>query len=697
MQRLHRFEPRKNNKQQHDSWTPAELPLDFLVAIYARRSDPTAIKKLNTSNEMQTSDLVDFAIRLGWTEEKIIVIDQDMGLSGRLRIDQREGLRGIIAMIAGEDEEGKGDNNKKRVRAVIVQLEDRLFRDETQIQVNVFIDICRRHSCLVITPHMTYDFTNRFHVKQFRWRCEEAADYLKDYVQTRLVEGKHRVARRGDYVGGGTPPGFIVDKRETIHVDGLEIKNPTYRKYVIYKPHADIVIWLYDRYMMLSGNLTKLCNELRAMPVLFSDFPPELEQHYTAKLQLRRVPGGYHVTKRGLISILTNVAYLGWWVYQGQTISKTNHSAIVAEDVFWYAFNHLSAYTVTGDKNEQVSRPPRYHQTRGEEAQALLKDIISTEYLGSVYVVPAQKKRYWYYALHEKDLSLVVQYHCAIAVAFTDDVFVKKLLEHLRNTSDFTHYRDYVKQVKKEVEQETVSIKQQLDEIEKQSEGILATLKLPPTVVKEKTRIRLSQDHEKLLENKEALEQKLNAPARTKKVKTLLAYYDLIDKVAQYWQKYPFADRKILAEALTEQVLLDELAPHWMRIIIKWRIPHWQENYAIIYRRDGTAGAWSDAENEIIGQDYPHATRQSILEKLPKRSWAAINCQAHVLGAVRSKQMTNNSPIPPNLSYADWQFMQAADIVYSETWQKKEVFWLQSEQVEGITSFMYQLSESRRQ
>ena len=73
------------------------------------------------------------------------------------------------------------------IKAVIVFMEDRLFRDETQIEVNKFILICQEHNTLVITSYMTYDFRNSYHRKQFRWKCAQAADFLRDHVKARLL------------------------------------------------------------------------------------------------------------------------------------------------------------------------------------------------------------------------------------------------------------------------------------------------------------------------------------------------------------------------------------------------------------------------------------------------------------------------------------------------------------------------------
>ena len=561
MKRLHRLQPRQKKQTQQSEWTTTELPLWANVGVYARQSTQMQVKTATNSTEMQTDDLVDFARRLGWQDEQIIVFTQDLGRSGRLRIDEREGLRTLVAHIEANT-----------MKAVIVFLEDRLFRDETQIQVNTFISICKQYDVLVITPSMTYNFHNRFHVKEFRWKCEAAADYLTDFVMARLVGAKYKVSERGEYDGRAIPVGFVLDRDEWIQVNGAKVKNTGYKKYKVYAPHAEIVLWLYQRYLMLGGNLSRLCREIKAMPVLFPGFTPDVDRRTVSRMELKRVEGGYHITRKGLVSILTNVSYLGWWVHQGEIKIKGNHPAIVDEDLFWYAFNRLSAYTIEGEENKQVKKHgSRYH--RQADAHALLKNIISTELLGSVYVVPGgvPPNRKWMYALHEKDVSLIVQYHSSIMVSDLDEIYTGKLLERLKQTSDFEHYRDYATQERKNAESERVSVQSQIHEIDLQCEGLMMSLKKPS--IQGKFRDDLENTYEALQRQRTVLVSKLEAPLKSSNARVLLEYHELIDKLAPHWSELPFDDRKMLVEALTEVVLIDAFSPHWMRLIIDWRDP----------------------------------------------------------------------------------------------------------------------------
>jgi DNA invertase Pin-like site-specific DNA recombinase len=663
MKRPDRFQPRQKKAQQSE-WTNTELPLWAGVGVYARQSTQMQVKTATVSTEMQTDDLVDFARRLGWKDEQIIVFAQDLGRSGRLRIDEREGLRTLVAHI----EAGS-------IKAVIVFLEDRLFRDETQIQVNTFISICKQFGVLVITPSMTYNFNNRYHVKEFRWKCEAAADYLTDYVMARLVGAKYKVSERGEYDGRALPPGYIIDRREWVELNGVRVKNNGYKRYMIYEPHAQIVRWLYHRYMILNGNLSRLCREIKAMPVLFPDFTTEVDSRNISRLELKRVEGGYHITRKGLISILTNVSYLGWWLHQGEVKIKDNHPAIIDEGLFWYAFNRLSDYTLEGVKNEHKKRyAPRYQRRAG--VSMLLKNIIGTELLGSVYAVLGgpKHKQVWFYALHEKDVGLVVQYHSSILVSELDKIYVDKLLERLRQTTDFEHYRTYAEQERQSLEGERVSVQAQIDEIDRRCEGIMLSLQRPTLVGK--LREDLEKTYEGLQQQRLELVNKLEAPQRSSRARELLEFQKLIDKLAPHWDSLVYEDRVMLVEALTERVLIDSMSPHWMRFIIQWRDPQWQSDTAYIWRRYGTSSAWSEEENEILRQGYGVSDRASLLAYLPTRSWSGITFQANLLGLHRSKLSVNNSPIPKNVTYSDWVFMQDHGIVYSESWGLIEAIWL---------------------
>ncbi|MBV9688146.1 MAG: recombinase family protein [Ktedonobacteraceae bacterium] len=657
---MRNFQPRKkdnSNERPAMGWIPAELDIDAGLGIYARQSTLYQVKAYRQSTEMQTDDLVAFAKRLGWDEDHIILFTQDLAKSGKLRIDQREGLLTLIEYI-----------EKGVIKTVLVFLEDRLFRDETGIQYNVFIDVCKRHGVKVVTPHMTYDFTNPFHVKQFRWRCEEAADYLRDYVVQRLHGAKNRLSESGKYAGRAIPVGFIVDREETIVVEGKIIPNPTYRKFIVYEPHAKIVRWLFRRYWELNGKLRTLCRELQNLPFVFPEFEADVDvAKCLTQYHLKQVPGGYHISRPGLIGLLTNVAYLGYWIHMGEVVSKDNHDAIVEQDLFWYAFNRLSPYLINGERNEEKHGYIRY--SRKEPIPALLKNVIGSRNGGRVYVSTSGLTDKPIYIIEQKDQRLVLKYHAATPCREVDDLFSSRLVERMRETKRYEHYREYATQLQQERDQITGSIKQQLAEIDRQMEGTLVSLSLPPDKLKKPLREKLAAKYDMLSSQKEELEAKLVALSSDQKTKKLMEYYLLADRLGSEWERIPFEHQQSLADVLVKGVYLDEMTAHWLRLEIDWLDPQWGVERTYIFRPKGGHKTWTDAENKIIGELYPTAPREEILAKMPRRTWAAIIVQARKVGVTR--QVLSSCDIPDTLSMEDIAFMQEVGIAVGEPYCHK--------------------------
>jgi len=121
-----KYQPRPSTEIQV---LPSVLPLTRPVAVYYRQSSMKQVG--NISTDMQQIDLPKYVQSLGWDASKITLIDEDEGVSGSKRIDERKGMSRLFDLII-----------TNHIGVVVVQAEDRLFRDETQIQVNVFIDAC---------------------------------------------------------------------------------------------------------------------------------------------------------------------------------------------------------------------------------------------------------------------------------------------------------------------------------------------------------------------------------------------------------------------------------------------------------------------------------------------------------------------------------------------------------------------------
>ncbi len=155
-----------NNNQQ--------IPIAGNVAIYVRAA--TQEKRTQESRQVQKDDLITYARQLGYEETNIIVFEQDMGKSGTTAIDEREGLRSLVQAISDGI-----------IQTVLIADETRLFRDVPALQLSIFIKLCVERNVLVITPGSIYDFTNPQQVSLFRFKCQEAYQFLAD---------AHKIIRR---------------------------------------------------------------------------------------------------------------------------------------------------------------------------------------------------------------------------------------------------------------------------------------------------------------------------------------------------------------------------------------------------------------------------------------------------------------------------------------------------------------------
>ena len=77
-----------------------DFHLDRLAVVYIRQSDPHQVLNHRESRERQYA-LADYAVALGWPRDRVLVIDEDQGLSGR-SADGRDGFQRLLAEVTME-------------------------------------------------------------------------------------------------------------------------------------------------------------------------------------------------------------------------------------------------------------------------------------------------------------------------------------------------------------------------------------------------------------------------------------------------------------------------------------------------------------------------------------------------------------------------------------------------------------------
>ena len=140
---------------------------------------------------------------------------------------------------------------------------------------------------------------------------------------------------QGMWIGGNINLGYMVDNRKTLP-SGLP--NPNWRKYQPFPPCAEVVIKIFEIFVMLGGNKSTTLRYLYDNgphfpdfdhPALLREVPPGFS--LAKPLRMLKRNGVYTVGSVTLSNMLTNAVYLGHWVFKDRVVQWNNHPAIQLE------------------------------------------------------------------------------------------------------------------------------------------------------------------------------------------------------------------------------------------------------------------------------------------------------------------------------------------------------------------------------
>jgi len=631
---------------------PSKLPVDRPIAVYYRQS--TLAQVGNISTAMQTVDMVEWLKATGWAEENIILIDMDEGISGSTKIDERPGMQQLFSLIA----EGQ-------VGAVACQDEDRLFRDVTQIQVNIFIEACRQSQVLVMTPAMVYDFSDpaqgTFHSRQFRFKSDMAAEYINTVIRGKLHRAKERLALEGRWNGPPIPPGFMIDDRKTL--PGGQ-PNPDWRRFVRFEPYA-VVLNEYFRLFLehggsIRGTADHILNYGPDWPDPDTTLPPD---GFRAVYRFRKIGNRYFVTKTGLFGILTHAAYIGHWVYQGRVIRWNNHPGIVPVDVFMRAFNYLSEVTLDGQPNPDyrpihVNARPKVDAERPVE-RPLFAGLMVSNYegewrkVGTRWVSLLEHYAYTLYAP-----SPVDGYVWSKAAKFVDHQIVDLLLNKLRETFDPDVWESTLADFRNRFRESERGLLSQLKHLEKIMDAqvrSLDALKNASLIAKVEERYRDAEaEHQRLTE-------KLRNVDREKQ--ELVAWHALKDTCGpalENWPNMTADEQRAVAVAFIDRIEAHQAEKHALHIVIQWRDGTSDE--LLLPRENTTGRQWLPSEVDALLQLIDGGASQvEVAEAFPDRRWNYIRHKIYgLLGP--GKYTFEVTPIRGHETYGDFRERTASDL-----------------------------------
>lgn len=355
---------RKLKQVEEPEYNYGKLPTDRPVAVYYRQSTTGQVG--NVATDMQKVDLVADMVRRGWREEDIKLIDADAGVSGTLRIEDREGMRELYELIAN-----------RRIGTVAAVAADRLFRDATMIEADKFIENCRKNAVIVLAGGTTYAFHSPIdgdmHRKVFRTKCEAAADALK-LIKERMGGARARMRREGKFTGQMLPLGYMA-----VHSDK---RSPDYGKIVPFPAYAALTHRIFEVFVEMDGNPRETYRRLKAegfsVPPLSECPPPQgYRTHY------RKIASGIPAVK-SIIEMVQNVYFLGHFTdgETGAVIRWSNHEPIIEERLFFQAFNLISKIDLHGNPNPHYAGRGRTHKKKESAPRTAERPLCE----GKVYV-----------------------------------------------------------------------------------------------------------------------------------------------------------------------------------------------------------------------------------------------------------------------------------------------------------------------
>ena len=681
--------------QEEAHATRPTLRTDKPVAGYARRSQAYAKdeeKDKSQSREMQTEDLKEWTIMQGWNKKDFHPFFADFGLSGTLAPHERPDMLRLFDEI----DAGKFDDG-----SVACWQENRLFRDETQIYYNQFIQKCKEHNIVVVvvSPYlMIYDFRDDFLTEMFRWKCKESADFIKRHVKGWMLPARHRAAWvDGEWAGlGDPPPGFIVDFAED---------SQTFKKLIAYMPHIEKVNEYFQLYMELSGDISLLYGRLRESPIIFPEFEEWVDPRNVKRFKMARYPGGgYYPKGRGtVVSMLTNPIYNGYRAVEG-VIRRTSkgdkireYEPLIEREVFDFAFYRLAKTDLDGNLID-ANRPRRFFQQESSGAFGLLKFRVRSnqgevrthadgEYSG--------RGSYHIQTLEQGHSLYNVLYHAAIPCEELDTLIVNRLMEHVheisRNQEDIRTYEEKASRLRLERQRKIKQINTSITDIDRNQGGLTLSLGSIEAEIKEakdakdEEKVRLKQRRKQLIvEQIDLLELErhrlLQAKGELEKEaeSDLGSLDDQLRKLEKQWPHLTFEKRRSLLNFILKEVVIDTVATHWLRIQVLWLHEEWGREELFYYRRRGKNTDWTGEEIALVKAHYATMPKFQLMALLPHRGWQAIRSLGNRLKIGRMPGHVPSSEKPMQgldifASYSDIEFMQSHGIppdAQSTNWER---------------------------
>lgn len=264
-----------------------QLDVAKYAVIYPRQSTGEQVKENIYSLERQMK-LKELALAAGFSEDLILVVDDDLGLSGR-RIEKRPGFSRALKMI----EQGI-------VTAIYVEDLTRLSRDERTIDQMIIADACERSGTLIYMGGSWYDMRDPAQRMSYKYQAVGLSESWKAHLQ-KLHGAQKDKARLGKVAS--RPPDY-----------GYRVKRDVPRRH----PDRDKLVPDEGEAAIIRMFVAKLF-EVGSIREMYRQINPTYW------------PNGKLVTYRTVCKILTDPVYRGHYKW-GDMLVEGSHEPIITPE-----------------------------------------------------------------------------------------------------------------------------------------------------------------------------------------------------------------------------------------------------------------------------------------------------------------------------------------------------------------------------
>lgn len=602
----------RTKEPELDYATMVDLANEGLAFVYQRLSKQEQVKKHIWSVEGQNA-LEDLARQDGYPDALIYVEKRDLGISGTLGREDREGLAYLIELV----EAGK-------VEAVYVVHISRLWRDQTLINGFALGELFKEHGVIIVTPQMRLNLRDKMHMRIYRMEVERAADEL-ELMSIRMLGARNLKARSGRYAGETIPPGYVVDTRKTLGDGHL---NPNYQGYLEHKPHLDVVRVILNRLAIPGETYTTVARYCDRHGIVFSPFPPELDTKVNRKTfsRSKRDPGGnFPVTVFRVRSIAHNPAYIGLKVWGGEVVGKDVYPPAVEKHLFW-------------------TIQERFDKGNGSRPK---KDKDPLPLAGLLYCGRHDTPRGMSY--HNREPADQSLYQCfdhdlfrsctLITCSILDGPIGEAIASQLEGMSELAEevlngLTDEYQQAKEEAASYRREMRRLEEEVDNLRGNLASGILGADTVswIDQQVTERLARIRELADLESRPIGRAVGRPIPGKDDIELVRA--TLENLGKRWPRYPNGLKNAFLRLLLDRVVIWS-EPKTVKVRLVWRIGLEQE-LLVRRRHTGKHRSWDDTDVGILQEHFEKTAKGELMEMLPGRTWRAILNKGHKLGLSRA-------------------------------------------------------------